>query len=61
MKDEQLDLVWGLGAIGKLIGRSLRQTHYMASTGKIPARQIGGRWVAERSQLLNFFRGEAAR
>lgn len=55
-KNEGLDLVWGLAAISKVIGRTTRQTHYMLSTGKLPARQVGNRWVAERSNLTAFFR-----
>lgn len=54
-ENEGLDLVWGLSAISKVIGRTSRQTHYMLSTGKLPARQVGNRWVAERSNLIAFF------
>lgn len=54
-ENDGLDLVWGLAAISKVIGRTSRQTHYMLSTGKLPARQVGNRWVAERSNLIAFF------
>ncbi|MBZ3693222.1 DNA-binding protein [Phyllobacterium calauticae] len=54
-KNDELELVWGLEAISKIIGRTVRQTHYMLSTGKIPARQIGNRWVVERGVLIRFF------
>ncbi|MDQ0998090.1 hypothetical protein QFZ34_003272 [Phyllobacterium ifriqiyense] len=54
------ELVWGLEAISKIIGRTVRQTHYMLSTGKIPAKQIGTRWVVERGQLMRFFMESAA-
>lgn len=57
---DKLDLVWGLEAISKIIGRTVRQTHYMLSTGKIPAKQIGNRWVVERGTLLRFFMESAA-
>ncbi|MBA3448139.1 MAG: DNA-binding protein [Pseudaminobacter sp.] len=59
-KDDELDLVWGLEAIAKLIGRTVRQTHYMLSTGKLPAKQVGERWVASRSKLVAFFLEDAA-
>ncbi|WP_376742342.1 DNA-binding protein [Ensifer canadensis] len=59
-KSGQLELIWGLDDIAKTIGRTVRQTHYMLSTGKIPAKQVGNRWVAERNQLLNFFLEPAA-
>ncbi|UVC08259.1 DNA-binding protein [Rhizobium sp. TH2] len=58
--DPALDLVWGLEAISKLIGRSVRQTHYMLSTGKLPAKQVGERWVTSRSKLVAFFLEDAA-
>ena len=57
---KELDLVWGLEAISKTIGRSVRQTHYLLSTGKLPAMQVGERWVVSRSKLAAFFNGEAA-
>lgn len=50
-----LDLVWEAGPIGKVLGLTARQTHYMLANGVIPAKKIGGRWVAERSQLTKFF------
>lgn len=58
--DEGLDLVWGLKAIAKLIRRTERQAYYMASEGKIPAKQVGGRWVASRQKLIAFFMDDAA-
>jgi hypothetical protein len=55
-----LDLVWGIEAIAKLIGRTERQTYHMLSTGKLPAKQVGNRWVAERGKILRFFMEDAA-
>lgn len=57
---ENLDLVWGISGIARLIGRTDRQAHYMLVQGNLPARQVGGRWVASRSEIERFFRGEAA-
>jgi hypothetical protein len=54
-ENEPLDLIWGLEDIAKAIGRTVRQTHYMLSTGRLPAKQIGNRWVVERSKLIAFF------
>jgi len=54
-ENEPLDLIWGLEDIARAIGRTVRQTHYMLSTGKLPAKQIGNRWVVERSKLIAFF------
>lgn len=56
---QELDLVWGLDAISKVIGRTVRQTHYMLSTGKLPAKQVGERWVASRQKLIAFFMEDA--
>jgi hypothetical protein len=56
----KLDLVWGIDAIAKMIGRSPRQTYHMLISGHLPAKQIGSRWVAERSKLIAFFIGDAA-
>ncbi|WAP69295.1 helix-turn-helix domain-containing protein [Jiella pelagia] len=57
---EPLDLVWGVAAIAKLIGRSERQTYDMLSSGHLPAKQVGQRWVAKRDALTRFFEETAA-
>ncbi|KQT53683.1 hypothetical protein ASG43_17760 [Aureimonas sp. Leaf454] len=54
-----LDLVWGADEIGKLIGRTRTQTFHLLASGEIPAKKVGGRWVAKRDALLRFF-GEVA-
>src|SRR5690606_786647 len=33
-----IDLIWGINAIAKLMGRTDRQAFHMASTGQIPAK-----------------------
>ncbi|SKA26473.1 helix-turn-helix domain-containing protein [Consotaella salsifontis] len=53
--DEPLDLVWGIKAIAKLIGRTERATYAMCADGKLPARRVGERWVAKREALERFF------
>lgn len=55
-----IELIWGVNAIAKLIGRTDRQVFHMLTNGQLPARKVGGRWVAERSKLIAFFMGEAA-
>lgn len=52
---ENLDLVWGAAEIAKLIGRTPRATFHMLDNGELPAKKVGGRWVAERNKLLSFF------
>ncbi|XKM41246.1 DNA-binding protein [Rhizobium ruizarguesonis] len=56
----KLDLIWGVEAISKLIGRSERQTFHLLSTGELPAKKVGNRWVAERGKLIAFFMDTAA-
>lgn len=55
-----MELLWEVSEIGKLIGRNERQTFHLLSTGQLPAKKVGGRWVAERSKLIAFFMEDAA-
>ena len=55
-----MELVWGCTEIAKLIGRSARATFHMLEKGELPARKVGGRWVAERGKLIRFFVEDAA-
>ena len=58
---KSLDLVWGVGSIGKLIGRTYQQTYHMIQMGHLPmVRRVGERYVASRSEIERFFTGEAA-
>lgn len=58
--DKDLLLVWGAEAIAEIIGRSVRATFHMLDKGELPAKKVGGRWVAERSKLIAFFMEDAA-
>lgn len=58
--ESALDLIWEVSAIAKVIGRTRRQTFGMLEKGLLPARKVGGRWVAERGKLLRFFMEDAA-
>ncbi|MDE4621712.1 hypothetical protein [Sinorhizobium meliloti] len=56
-----LDLIWGVEAIGKLIGRSYQQTYHMIQSGNLPmVKRVGERYVASRSKLIAFFVEDAA-
>ncbi|KFB10487.1 hypothetical protein [Nitratireductor basaltis] len=59
---EKIELIWGCEGIAKIIGRTPRVTFSLLEKGELPAKKVGGRWVAERSQLIAFFMktGEAA-
>jgi hypothetical protein len=59
--EKSLDLVWGVEAIARLIGRTDRQTYHMIQTGSLPmVKQVGQRYVASRSKLIAFFVEDAA-
>lgn len=58
--ESPLDLVWGIKAIAKLIGRTERQTYAMCDAGQLPVRRVGQRWVAKREALDRFFEETAA-
>jgi hypothetical protein len=58
--NKALDLIWGVSAIAKVIGRTDRQTFGMIEKGLLPTKKVGGRWVAERGKLIAFFLEDAA-
>lgn len=58
--ESALDLIWEVGAIAKLIRRTERQTFHLLSSGSLPAKKVGGRWVAERGKLIAFFLEDVA-
>jgi hypothetical protein len=59
-KEEVTPVVWGAEQIGRVIGRSPRQTHHLLANDQIKsAKKIGGRWVAGRAALLREFGGES--
>jgi hypothetical protein len=56
VEDEpKMELIWGAEEIGKLIGRTPRVTFHLLTSGALPAKKVGGRWVAERGKLIAFF------
>lgn len=52
---KKMELIWGAEEIAKIIGRSQRVTFHLLTTGALPAKKVGGRWVAERGKLIAFF------
>ncbi|TPW30319.1 helix-turn-helix domain-containing protein [Martelella alba] len=60
MENDRLDLVWGAANIAAILGRSRQQAYNMLSKGELPAKKIGDRWVARRSDLERFFTEAAA-
>jgi len=57
---EKDDLIWNVGPIANVIGRDDRATYHLLSKGELPARKVGGRWVASKRRLLAFLSGEAS-
>ncbi|OOO26379.1 hypothetical protein BS627_04845 [Agrobacterium salinitolerans] len=53
-KNAVVDLVWGGEEISKVIGRTPRVTFSLLEKGEIPAKKVGGRWVASLQKLIDF-------
>lgn len=52
------DIVWEVAEIAKVVGRTERQTFHLLTTGSLPAKKVGGRWVASRRKLLDAVLGD---
>jgi hypothetical protein len=57
---QPLDLIWGAGPIGKLLGMSEGRCKYLLSKGELPGRKVGGKWVVSRKKLEEHFERERA-
>ena len=53
-EDNDLDLLWGAEAIADAIDVPTRRAFYLLENNSIPAKKVGGRWVASRRRLLRF-------
>lgn len=58
LKDE-FALLWGAEQIAEAIGIKPRQAFRLLENGNLPARKIGGRWVADSGKLRAFILDEA--
>jgi len=52
------DVIWGAEAIAKAMGQTERATYHLLASGLVPAKRIGGRWVASRRKLLAALTGD---
>lgn len=53
------EVIWGAEAIAEIINRTPRQTFALLDAGLLPAKKVGGRWMATRENLIAFL-SEAA-
>ena len=58
LQDHDSDIVWSAREIGKVIGRTERQTYHLLVTKRLPARNHGGIYSASRQRLLAHAAGE---
>jgi len=56
---KSLDLIWGAKNIGEAVNLEPRKAFHALETGAIPAKKVGGRWVADRESLRLFFQDTA--
>lgn len=58
---EHLEVIWGVPAIAKAIGRTDRATYHLLDQGALAgARKVGGRWCITRQALHDIFTAEKA-
>ena len=55
MDKNDLDLLWGAEAIGHALDINARKAFHLLEKKAIPAKKVGGRWVASRRGLHKFF------
>jgi len=55
------DLIWGCAAIAAAIGRNQQATFHLLENQLLPARKVGGRWVASRRKLIDALVGDELR
>jgi excisionase family DNA binding protein len=49
------DIIWGADEIAKVIRCPRRVAYYLLEGGRLPAKRVGRRWVARRSELVAAF------
>lgn len=54
------DLAWGVGEIAAVVERDERATYHLLATGQLPAKKVGGKWVASKARLRAFLTGGEA-
>lgn len=59
-REEAAALLWGVGEIARAISRPERATYHLLAGGHLPAKKVGGRWVASADRLRAFLSEAAA-
>jgi len=52
------DILWGVKAIARALGRTERATFHLCEKGHLPVAKIGGRWCISWAKLRAFIDGE---
>jgi hypothetical protein len=52
---DEIDVIWGVEAIARTIGRTQHQTYWQLEQGHLPARKIGRIWAASKRALRSHF------
>jgi hypothetical protein len=52
-ESKAIDFVWEVKRIAEVIQQTERQTFNLLEKGLLPAKKIGGRWVASRQKLID--------
>lgn len=56
LSETEPDTLWGAEAIGREIGRTAAQVHYLHSRGRLPTRKLSRKtMIASRAQLRELF------
>jgi hypothetical protein len=58
--DSDPDVIWGAAAIAATINKTPRAVFHLLENGHLPARKIGGQWVASRKKLLATITGDGS-
>ena len=54
------DILWGCNQIAKELGKNPRQIAHLVEAGAIPTGRVGGRIVASRKRLREYFKASTA-
>lgn len=53
-----LKLLWGAPAIARALNITRRKAYHLLETGSLPARKVGGSWVADIDRLRQAIVGD---